>query len=152
MKKSEIKKAITGILLGDSYLDTGHKFPRVELSQTAAHKEYIDLKANILRSVTGIKISEQLRTKKLNDKEYEYYRYTTNTHKYFAKYKWVHSGKITQKLLKANLSKEGFCYWVLDDGYMQVGRRPNGHIKQRKFAIQELKILGIKVAIKDRLN
>lgn len=116
---SEIKGAIIGTLLGDSYITSRGEFGCEQIS-----KNLIDYKAEILSSIhPDIKVychSRQREPNNFNKNPKRTYIIQTNIHPYFKKLRdelYIDNNKQVSMSILNKLTAEGIALWFMDDGY-----------------------------------
>lgn len=126
MKKltsSKLKSAILGMVLGDAYIDTSYKDCRLDIYVDHKHKDFAELKYNILTQVGNLKVNmvEKYDKRKLKDGSVRHgYRIQTHTHKYITKLKNIPLFKKPEML-----DELGLAIWYMDDGSLSIRRNGN---------------------------
>lgn len=115
---SEIKGALIGTLLGDSYISNRGEFGCEQISENL-----IDYKAEILKSIhPDIKVykhSRQRDANGFNNNPRKTYIIQTNSHVYFKKLReeiYKENKQVSMSVLN-KLTPEGIALWFMDDGY-----------------------------------
>lgn len=124
---SEIKGAIIGTLLGDSYISNRGEFGCEQISE-----ELIKYKADIISSIhPDIKVyldSRQRDSNGFNNNPKKTFRIQTNRHPYFLKLReelYKESGKQVSSSILNKLTPEGIALWFMDDGYCDYKKSNN---------------------------
>lgn len=137
MKSSELKGYITGLILGDAYIDKGVRkraFRMKSINTDFAEKVLADLTAYFDMS---IKYHEGSVRGGVNRKPYaEVY---SKAHPYFAKkypyfYDDYRNRRITKESLNA-LTPAGIANWYMSDGYIVHVGKQSGNVKYRRVEL-----------------
>lgn len=115
---SEIKGALIGTLLGDSYITNRGEFGCEQVSE-----KLINLKADILKKIhPDIKVylhSRQREPSDFNKNPKRTYIVQTNKHPYFQKLRdelYINDKQVSSSILN-KLTPMGIALWFMDDGY-----------------------------------
>lgn len=122
-KPSELRGAILGTLLGDSYL-TREKSGRVIFSCEQASKNLVDYKESLLRTIPNIKIAryERIRVQRARVQRALYtVRAAHPIFEKFHKKLYIPTKQVTFNTL-SKLTPEGIALWYMDDGMKSVKR------------------------------
>lgn len=124
---SEIKGAVLGTLLGDSYISNRGEFGCEQISQNLINYKY-----EILKSIhPDIKVYKDSRLREpteFNKNPKKTYRIQTNRHPYFLKLReelYKESGKQVHASILNKLTPEGIALWFMDDGYCDYKKSNN---------------------------
>lgn len=103
---------IVGTILGDGYLDTKPKYPRLQVAHSDNQKKYFDWKLSILNNL--------LTSKPLYCKNTNSWSICTITHPIFAQVKKMFKNGITKELLDS-LTLFSIAVWFMDDASCDRG-------------------------------
>ena len=140
MNSSSLKGYLTGLILGDGYIDSGirkRSFRIKSINEEFSEKVYEDIK-----SVNTFKLEKKYHpgyTDKYGTTHKPYWETTTKSHPYFAKiYHWFYDDKrkriITKEALNA-LTIEGLANWYMCDGYLTKVGKTKGEIYDRRVEL-----------------
>lgn len=116
------KSAITGMILGDAYLQpTGKKNARLRLEQKASHRDYLVWKTNLLKQFFQGNPTFLKRKHPKTNRTYEYVRQQSNSSPVLGRLRTIFypNGKkrIPQIIEKFLCDDIAFAVWFYDDGY-----------------------------------
>lgn len=117
---SQIKGALVGTLLGDSYISNRNEFGCEQISENLIlyKKNIID---NIAPDLNSYLYSRQRKPSKFNKNPKQTYVLQSNHHIYFKKLRelfYKENGKQVSVSLLNKLTPEGLALWFMDDGYL----------------------------------
>lgn len=124
---SEMKGALIGTLLGDSWISNRNEFGCEQISENL-----IDYKKEILESIhPDIKVykyERQRQPTKFNKNPKKVFVIQTNKHKYFEKLRnqlYINGSKQVSSKILNKLTIEGLALWYMDDGYCDYKKSNN---------------------------
>jgi len=125
----EFKGAVVGMAYGDGHLKkkyTPNSNSALVLTHGRKQKEYLEWKADLLRYLTNVKVSECVSNRSAHDKNpkkfpdnYVGYRAQTGRHPFYTAIRdrmYLNSRKVIDDHLIKVLSPLGLAIWFLDDG------------------------------------
>lgn len=139
MNSSELKGFLTGLIIGDGYIDSGITARSFRIK--SIHEDYIRYIENELRSSTNFNISvkhfDQCVRDGVNHKEY--WELTIKSHPYFAK-KYHHfyddnRHRIISPLAMQWLNERGLANWYMSDGYVCLVGKESNNIYNRRIEL-----------------
>lgn len=124
---SQIKGALVGTLLGDSYISNRNEFGCEQISENLINykKKIIDSIAPDLNSYLH---SRQREANNFNKNPKRTYILQSNRHPYFSKLRkefYKENGKQVSLSLLQKLTPEGLALWFMDDGYLDYKKSSN---------------------------
>lgn len=143
-RRKDIRGAIIGMVMGDAslyrnYLRNGdasgnHK---ISIAHSVKQREYLEHKAGVIQPLFDypLPISESSATAKRGGKRYPVVRLQTRVHPRLSQIannicEYGDRGQVKQKRINDyvlnNITLEGLAYWWMDDGHLQIDKRP-GH-------------------------
>ncbi len=140
MNTSELKGYLTGLILGDGYIDSGVSKRAFRIKST--HKDFIDKLATDIESCHTFNIyvkHYKSYTDKYGIKHKEYWELNISAHPYFAKkyhnfYDDYRNRVITKNAINW-LTPNGLANWYMSDGYICLVGIKTGFIKSRRIDI-----------------
>lgn len=139
MESSKLKSYLTGLILGDGYVDNGVQKRAFRIKTT--HKDFADKILEDLLSVGFKCFAREVNeyTSEDGTKHKKYYEVNTKAHPYFSKiyhvfYDDYRNRIITKKALN-NLGWEGWANWFMSDGYIVRVGKESGKIVDRRVEL-----------------
>lgn len=139
MNSVELKGFLTGLVLGDGYLDKGIHKRAFEIKNTS--KDFIDMIDKEISKNTNFKSSIKEYNASYRDgvNKKKYWIYRISAHPYFRKMYHYHYDDyrnriITTKSLKS-LTPQGIANWYMSDGYVVIVGRTKGIVRTRRVEI-----------------
>lgn len=142
-RRKDIRGAIIGMVMGDAslyrnYLRNGdasgnHK---ISIAHSVKQREYLEHKAGVIQPLFDypLPISESSATAKRGGKRYPVVRLQTRVHPRLSQIatnicEYGDRGQVKQKRINDyvlnNITLEGLAYWWMDDGHLQIDKRPD---------------------------
>lgn len=138
LSRYEVRGAIVGMVLGDSYLHQAHKRENVRMTYSHSPKQaaYGYWKGEILESLLSKPIKAYTRFAKLgNGKSYEQVMFESISHPLFKRLRKIMypNGKkrVSGKVL-SYLTPLGLAIWYMDDGSVSINKR-DGKLRGRNI-------------------
>ena len=139
MNSSELRGYLTGLILGDGYIDKG--ITKRSFRIKTIHKDFAEQIKKDLTSCTAFNISIRYNPaySKNGVNHKEYWELTIKSHPYFAK-KYHHFFNDYKKR-KASLESlswltpKGLANWYMSDGYICLVGKESGKIRERRIEI-----------------
>jgi len=141
--RKEIQGAIIGMVMGDASLyrnrlrngDASGRH-KISIAHSVKQRQYLEHKTGVIQPMFEYPLEVKLSTSKARKggREYPVVRMQTRVHPrltQIAKKIYEHDdrGQVVQKRITDwvldNLTPEGLAYWWMDDGHLQIDKRPN---------------------------
>jgi len=140
MNSSKLKGYLTGLILGDGYIDKGVAKRAFRIK--SINKDFIEKIESDLSSSTNFKLvvrPHPARTGSDGTKHKEYLELTVKSHPYFAKiyhnfYDDFRNRIISKRALRA-INWEGWANWFMSDGYIVKVGKTKGKIVDRRVEL-----------------
>lgn len=138
LSRYELRSAVIGMTLGDSYLAQAHKRPNVKMRYVHSPKQtaYGYWKASVLEQLTPLPVRVYNVTAKLNNgKSYEQVCFETSSHTLFKRLrKLAYPGgkKAATARLLDYLTPLGLAIWYMDDGSININKS-GGKLRGRQI-------------------
>lgn len=136
--RHEIRSAIIGMTLGDSYLHQAHRRPNVRMKFTHCPKQmaYGYWKKTVIEQLTPKPVRVYNRVAKLtNGKSYEQIAFESISHPLFKRIRkltYLDKKKTVTERLLAYLTPLGLAIWYMDDGSINITKR-DGKLRGRQI-------------------
>ena len=140
MNTSELKGYLTGLIIGDGYIDKGVNKRAFRIKTT--HKDFADKIYEDLNSCNTFDITmsyHKEKTDKHNVHHKEYWELYVKAHPYFNKkynnfYDDYRNRRITKNAINW-LTPNGLANWYMSDGYVCLVGKTKGRIRSRRLEI-----------------
>jgi hypothetical protein len=121
LSAKELRSALIGMVLGDSYIGftPRGKYPRLSISHSPKQEEYADYCIELLKNIPNIKVNKKLRNKIVKNKSYPIIEIWTNNNKFLNHiYNCLYKKgiKTVTRHQLDRLTPLGLALWYMDDG------------------------------------
>lgn len=139
MNSTELRGFLTGLILGDGYIDRG--ITKRGFRIKSIQKDFIDSVFYMLSSCTNFKMNIQNVPEQTSRgcHHREYWELSVQSHPYFAKkyhhFYDDHKRRIVSSQAMEWLTPAGLAYWYMSDGYVCLVGKERGDIYSRRVDI-----------------
>ena len=140
MNTSELKGYLTGLIIGDGYIDKGITKRAFEIK--SINKDFIDKIYNDIKSCTDFDVCVQYRPSRIdknNVHHKEFWILRIKSHPYFNKKYHNFYNDYRERIISKNaiswLTPNGLANWYMSDGYICLVGKTKGIIRNRRLDI-----------------